>query len=233
MLLEQILAPGQYEANVRTKAGSDEVVEFAIRLPGREEEQAHVYLPVDAKFPQEVYLRLQEAYDTYDPGQIEAAGKDLEATIRRMARDIRDKYLDPPHTTDFGIMFLPFEGIYAEVIRRSALLDQLQREYKVTVTGPATLAAMLNSLQMGFRTLALQKRGSEVWAILGAVKTEFEAFGSLLEKAQKQISAAGDTIGQLQGTRTRAINRKLREVSALTPEESSRLLPGTGEVPPA
>jgi len=225
MLLEQILAPDQYEANVRTKAGSADLVEFAIKLPGRDDLQNSVYLPVDAKFPKDAYEQLIDAYECADAATIDAANKNIENVIKKMAKDIRDKYLDPPNTTDFGIMFLPFEGIYAEVIRRSNLLEQLQREFKVVVTGPTTLAAILNSLQMGFHTLVLQKRSSEVWAILGAVKTEFGKFGGLLDKAQKHIASAGETIEQLQGTRTKAINRKLRGVQALPANESAALIP--------
>ncbi len=226
MLLEQILAPEQYEANVRTKEGSSDLVEFAIKLPGRDDQHSRVLLPIDAKFPKDVYEQLLDAYEGADPGAIEIANRNIENVIKKMAKDIRDKYIDPPHTTDFAIMFLPFEGIYAEVIRRSHLLEQLQREFKIVVTGPTTLAAILNSLQMGFHTLALQKRSSEVWAILGAVKTEFEKFGGLLDKAHKHISSAGETIEQLQGTRTKAINRKLKDISMLPAEESASLLPG-------
>ncbi len=225
MLLEQILAPDQYEANVRTKSGSADLVEFAIKLPGRDDLQRNVYLPVDAKFPKDAYEQLIDAYESADPVAIDTANKNIESVIKKMARDIRDKYLDPPNTTDFGIMFLPFEGIYAEVIRRSNLLEQLQREFKVVVTGPTTLAAILNSLQMGFHTLVLQKRSSEVWSILGAVKTEFEKFGGLLDKAHKHITNAGETIEQLQGTRTKAINRRLRDVQALPGTESAALIP--------
>lgn len=216
MLLEQILAPGQYEANVRTKAGSNDPVEFAIKLPGRsEDESAFVYLPIDAKFPKDTYEHLINAYENAVPDDIEAAVKLLENTIRKMAKDIRDKYIDPPHTTDFAIMFLPFEGIYAEVIRRSNLVDQLRDEFKITVAGPTTLAALLNSLQMGFRTLALQKRSSEVWTVLSSVKTEFEKFGGLLEKAQKNIQTGLDQLEGAVSTRTRAIQRKLRNVGEL------------------
>jgi DNA recombination protein RmuC len=231
MLLEQVLAPEQYAANVKTKAGSSDLVEFAILLPGRDDRQERVYLPIDAKFPKDAYEQLVDAYESADAASIDASNKNLEQIIKKMARDIRDKYLDPPNTTDFAIMFLPFEGIYAEVIRRSALLEQLQREFKVIVTGPTTLAAILNSLQMGFRTLALQKRSSEVWTILGAVKTEFEKFGGLLEKAQKNISTASGAIDELLGTRTNAINRKLRDIQSLPAIESSKILPeiGTGE----
>lgn len=225
MLLEQILAPDQYEAKVKIKDGSAEQVEFAIKLPGRDENQKTVFLPIDAKFPKDVYEHLVDAYESGDQKLIANENKQLENVIKKMAKDIRDKYIDPPTTTDFAIMFLPFEGIYAEVVRHSSLLEQLQREFKVIVTGPTTLAAILNSLQMGFRTLALQRRSSEVWEILGAVKTEFEEFGNLLDKAHKHISNAGETIEKLQGTRTRAIRRKLREVQALPQSESVRILP--------
>lgn len=225
MLLEQVLAPEQYETNVRTKQGSNDIVEFAIKLPGRDMDQTTVYLPIDAKFPKDVYEQLVDAYDSGDPALIETASKNIESVIKKMAKDIRDKYLDPPNTTDFGIMFLPFEGIYAEVVRRAALLEQLQREFKVVVTGPTTLAAILNSLQMGFRTLAIQQRSGEVWKILGAVKKEFENFGGMLEKAHKEITKAGDTIEELRGKRTRAITRKLKEVEALPAKESREILP--------
>lgn len=226
MILEQILAPAQYEANVKTKAGSADPVEFAIKLPGRtEEDNSFVYLPIDAKFPKDVYESLVNAYEIALPDEIEVASKTLENTIRKMAKDIRDKYIDPPHTTDFAILFLPFEGIYAEVIRRSALVDQLRDEFKITIAGPTTLVALLNSLQMGFRTLALQKRSSEVWKVLGAVKTEFEKFGGLLEKAQKNLHSASDTVDELLGKRSRAITRKLKNVEALPAAEAQQLLP--------
>ncbi len=224
MLLEQILAPDQFETNVRTKAGSADVVEFAIKLPGRDEQQSSVYLPIDAKFPREVYERVVDAYETGDPAQIEAASKNLDQVIRKMARDIRDKYIDPPATTDFGILFLPFESIYAEVVRRSALLEQLQRNEKVIVTGPSTLAAILNSLQMGFKTLAIQRRSSEVWNLLKAVKTEFGEFSRVLSKAQEKILGANEELDKLVGVRTRQINRKLREVELLRPDDARKLL---------
>jgi DNA recombination protein RmuC len=232
MLLEQVLAPDQYEANVKTKQGSADLVEFAIKLPGRDIENTTVYLPIDAKFPKDVYEQLVDAYDSGDPSLIDTASKNIESVIKKMAKDIREKYLDPPNTTDFGIMFLPFEGIYAEVVRRAALLEQLQREFKVVVTGPTTLAAILNSLQMGFRTLAIQQRSSEVWKVLGAVKKEFENFSGMLEKAHKEITKAGDTIEELRGKRTRAISRKLKEVEALPAKESREVLPeiASGEV---
>ncbi len=224
MLLEQILAPDQYDTNVKTKPGSDKLVEFAVKLPGRAEEDESVYLPIDAKFPKDIYEQLLDAYDSGDSQQVETTSRLLEQTIRNMAKDIRDKYLAPPHTTDFGIMFLPFESIYGEVTRRAALLEQLQQEYHVIVTGPTTLAAILNSLQMGFRTLAIQKRSSEVWRVLGGVKAEFEKFGGLLEKAQKNLQTANNQLEEVMGKRTRAIQRQLRSVEALPTKETSNVL---------
>lgn len=228
MLLEQLLAPEQYEANVHIRKGSDAVVEFAVKLPGKDDAREFVYLPIDAKFPKDVYEQLLDAYDAADPQQIEAAGKQLEATIKKMAKDISEKYLAPPATTDFGIMFLPFEGIYAEVVRRSTLLEDLQRNYKVVVTGPTTLAAILNSLQMGFRTLAIQKHSGEVWTILGAVKKEFEKIGGMLEKAQRNLQTASGQIEEVLGTRTRAIQRRLKEVDTLSDREARAILPEIG-----
>ena len=236
LLLEQILAPNQYDANVRTKKGSSEPVEFAIKLPGRsEDESSFVYLPIDAKFPKDTYEHLIAAYENAIPDDIEIATKNLETVIKKMAKDIRDKYLDPPNTTDFAIMFLPFESIYAEVIRRSSLIDQLRSEFKITVAGPTTLMAILNSLQMGFRTLALQKRSSEVWKILSSVKKEFEVFGGLLEKAQKNIQTGLGQLDDVVGTRTRAIQRQLRNVETLPAVEAPTALPeiilSTGDNP--
>lgn len=228
MLLEQILAPNQYEANVKTKKGSSDSVEFAIKLPGKsEDENSIVYLPIDAKFPKDTYEHLINAYENAIPEEIEAATKNLEVTIRKMAKDISDKYIDPPNTTDFAIMFLPFESIYAEVIRRSALVDQLRDQYKITVAGPTTLMAILNSLQMGFRTLSLQKRSSEVWNVLSAVKKEFGNFGGLLEKAQKNIQTGLGQLDQVAGTRTRAIQRQLQNVETIPTLEVSEILPET------
>lgn len=232
LLLEQLLAPEQYEANVHTKKGSDAVVEFAIKLPGNEREGEFIYLPIDAKFPKDVYEQLLDAYDSADSSLIEGAGKALEQTIKKMARDISEKYLAPPATTDFGILFLPFEGIYAEVVRRSALLEELQRVYKVVVTGPTTLAAILNSLQMGFRTLAIQKHSGEVWTILGAVKKEFEKVGGMLQKAQKNLRTASGQIEEVLGTRTRAIQRRLKDVDALSSKEARAILPEIGPITP-
>jgi DNA recombination protein RmuC len=224
MLLENILAPDQYEANVRTKQSSADVVEFAIKMPNRDGDRNYVWLPVDAKFPRDAYQYLQEAYDTNDVVRIEDAQKNLEATIKKMARDICEKYIDPPNTTDFAIMFLPFEGIYAEVVRKASLLEDIQKNCKVVVTGPTTFAAILNSLQMGFRTLAIQKRSSEVWTILGAVKKEFEGFGGMLEKAQKNIQTASNQLDEVMGKRTRAIQRKLKGVEALEDGEAKVVL---------
>ena len=203
---------------------SDKLVEFAVKLPGRAEGDESVYLPIDAKFPKDVYEQLLDAYESGDLQRVETTSRILEQTIRGMAKDIRDKYLAPPHTTDFGIMFLPFESIYGEVTRRAALLEQLQQEYHVIVTGPTTLAAILNSLQMGFRTLAIQKRSSEVWRILGGVKAEFEKFGGLLEKAQKNLQTANNQLEEVMGKRTRAIQRQLRSVEALPAKEEQNAL---------
>ncbi len=226
MLLEQILAPNQYDSNVCTKKGSIEPVEFAIKLPGRnEDENQFVYLPIDAKFPKDAYEQLIAAYENVIPDDIETASRNMEITIKKMAKDIRDKYIDPPGTTDFAIMFLPFESIYAEVIRRSALVDQLRDEFKISVAGPTTLLAILNSLQMGFRTLAIQKRSGEVWNVLANVKSEFDKFGGMLEKAQKNIQAGLGQLDDVVGTRTRAIQRQLRNVESLPAAEIKDILP--------
>ncbi len=223
-LLEQMLSPEQYAANVKTKKNATEFVEYAIKLPGKDNGKDVVYLPVDAKFPKDVYEQYVDAYEAGDAALIDATSKQLETTVKKMAKDIHDKYIEPPFTTDFAIMFLPFENIYAEVIRRTALIETLQRDYKTVVTGPTTLGAILNSLQMGFRTLAIQKRTSEVWNVLGAVKTEFGKFGGLLEKVQKNLQSAGDQLEEVMGKRTRAIERKLRQVEALPMEESRKML---------
>jgi DNA recombination protein RmuC len=224
-LLEQVLAPDQYQANVAVRAGAGERVEFAIRLPGQEGAEGDtVWLPIDAKFPTEDYSRLLEAEERADPVAADTARRQLEARIRASARDIRDKYLDPPHTTDFGIMFLPTEGLYAEVLRRPGLVEALQCEYRVTVSGPVTLAAILNSLQMGFRTLAIQKRSGEVWQLLGAVKTQFAQFGATLDKVGTRLRQATDSIDQA-SRRTRAIERRLRDVEGLPAEDAAGVLP--------
>lgn len=223
-LLEQMLSPEQYEANVKTRKNATEFVEFAIKLPGKDNGRDVVYLPIDAKFPKDVYEQYMDAYEEGDTTRIESTSKQLEITIKRMAKDIHEKYVEPPFTTDFAIMFLPFESIYAEVIRRTSLVETLQKDYKIVVTGPTTLGAILNSLQMGFRTLAIQKRTSEVWGVLGAVKTEFGKFGGMLEKVQKNLQNAGDQLEEVMGKRTRAIERKLRQVEALPTEESKKML---------
>ena len=223
-LLEQMLSPEQYEANVKTRKNATEFVEFAIKLPGKDNGKDTVYLPIDAKFPKDVYEQYVDAYEEGDSLLIESTSKQLEITIKRMAKDIHDKYIEPPYTTDFAIMFLPFENIYAEVIRRTSLVETLQKDFKIVVTGPTTLGAILNSLQMGFRTLAIQKRTSEVWGVLGAVKTEFGKFGGMLEKVQKNLQSAGDQLEEVMGKRTRAIERKLRQVEALPKEESQKML---------
>ena len=214
-LLEQVLTPEQYAVNVATRPGSSERVEFAVRLPGREPgEGGTVWLPLDAKFPQEDYLRLLEAQEQGSPEGVAEAGRQLERQVRLMAATIRDKYLEPPHTTDFAIMFLPTEGLYAEVLRRTGLGESLQRDYRVMVAGPTTLAALLNSLQLGFRTLAIEKRSSEVWQLLAAVKGEFGKFGDILEKTKKKLDEASSSI-ESAAVRTRAIERKLRTVQEL------------------
>ncbi len=216
-LLEQVLTPEQYGVNVATRPGSSERVEFAIRLPGREPgEGGTVWLPLDAKFPQEDYLRLVEAQEQGSPEGVAEAGRQLERQVKAMAATVRDKYLEPPHTTDFAIMFLPTEGLYAEVLRRSGLVESLQRDFRVVVAGPTTLAALLNSLQLGFRTLAIEKRSSEVWQLLGAVKGEFGKFGDILEKTKKKLDEASSSI-ESAAVRTRAIERKLRTVQELPP----------------
>jgi DNA recombination protein RmuC len=223
-LLEQILAPGQYESNVETRQGSGQRVEFALKLPGRDgTPEGMVWLPLDAKFPQEDYLRLVEALEAADVAAAAESRKQLDRSVREMARTIRDKYLDPPHTTDFGVMFLPTEGLYAEVLRLPGLFEALQRDFKVMVAGPTTLAALLNSLQMGFRTLAIEKRSAEVWNLLGAVRTEFSKFGAILEKTRKKLVEAGNHIDQA-ATRTRVIERRLRDVQDI-PHQGSDALP--------
>lgn len=214
-ILEEILAPEQYDKNVATIPGSRNVVEFAVKLP--HEEEGFIYLPIDSKFPADAYMALQDAYDLGDTDAVSAAAKELVKRIKLFAKDIHTKYVEPPYTTDFAIMFLPFEGLYAEVVNRG-LVEILQREYKINVAGPSTMAAMLNSLQMGFRTLALEKRSSEVWDLLGAVKTEFERFDTVLESTQKRLQMASDDLEKLVGVRTRAIERKLKNVEKMPSE---------------
>ena len=214
-ILEEIMAPEQYASNVKTKKGSDALVEYAVKLPGKTPDEKPVYLPIDAKFPQEDYIRLQSAYEAGDTAAVEVSLKALVQSVKKFAKEIADKYIDPPNTTDFGIMFLPVEGLFAEVVRQPDTIAFLQREYKIVVTGPTTLAAMLNSLQMGFKTLAIQKRSSEVWKVLASVKKEFSTFGGVLEKAQKKINEANNEIENLVGTRTRMMQSKLRNVEQL------------------
>jgi DNA recombination protein RmuC len=212
-LLEQMLTQDQYAKNVATRPGSNERVEFAIRFPGHDGERP-MWLPIDAKFPREDYERLLEAQDRADVAGVEAAAKSLEVRIRNEAKTIREKYIEPPHTTDFGLLFLPTEGLYAEVLRRPGLTDLLQRDCRVTIAGPTTLAALLNSLQMGFRTLAIGKRSSEVWQLLSVVKSEFGKFGDLIARAKKQLETANNTLGEVE-SKTRSLGQKLRNVEQL------------------
>jgi len=223
-LLEQVLSPGQYDSNVETRKGSGQRVEFALKLPGRDgTADGMVWLPLDAKFPQEDYLRLVEAQEAGDALAAADAARQLDKAVRLMAAQIRDKYLDPPHTTDFGVMFLPTEGLFAEVLRRPGLFDALQRDFKVMIAGPTTLAAMLNSLQMGFRTLAIEKRSAEVWNLLGAVRTEFSKFGQVLEKTSKKLQEAGNHIDAA-AVRSRSIEKKLKGVQEMPGAEAASLL---------
>lgn len=219
-LLENMLAPDQYLLNASVN-GSRERVEFAVKMPGQEEQ---VLLPIDSKFPQESYLRLVDAYDLGDKGSIDACRMELIKAVKKSALEIQSKYIHPPATTDFAILFLPVESLYAEILREPGLAQQIQHDFKVIVTGPTTLSAILNSLQMGFRTLAIQKRSSEVWQILGAIKTEFGKFGDLLEKTQRKLSEANTELDKLIGVRTRVIQRKLKEVQELPEAESNELL---------
>ena len=220
-ILDQMLTPDQYAKNVATKPQSRENVEYAIKLPGKNDQV--VWLPIDAKFPVEDYQRLIEAQERADIPAIEDAGRALELRIKGEAKDIRDKYIDPPATTDFGILFLPFEGLFAEVLRRPGLYETLQRDYKVIITGPTTIAAFLNSLQMGFRTLVIEKRASEVWNLLAAVKSEFGKFGEILDKTHKQLQAASNTIEDA-AKKTRTIERRLKDVQVLQSPDTAALL---------
>ena len=221
-ILEQVLTPDQFERNVQPKAGSGEIVEYAIRLPGQGDE-SQIWLPIDAKFPQEDYQRLLDAAEIADADAVEKSTAALVRSIQSSAKDIATKYLDPPHTTDFAIMFLPTEGLYAEVLRQPGMVEKLQQQFRIVIAGPTTLAAILNSLRMGFRTLAIEKRSSEVWTILSAVKTEFGKFGDVLSKVKKQLDTASSTIDQT-SVRTRAMERKLRGVEELPIAESTELL---------
>jgi DNA recombination protein RmuC len=223
-ILEQVLTPAQYAKNVVTKPGSRDSVEFAVQLPGRDDHGSVVYLPIDSKFPMESYHALVTAYELGDIEQIEVAGKALEAMLKKSAKDIREKYIDPPHTTDFGLLFLPTEGLYAEVTRRYHLVEALQRDLNIIICGPTTLSALLNSLQMGFKTLAIEKRSSEVWQVLGAIKTEFEKFGGVLQKTQEKIQQASKELDDLVGKRTRQIQHQLRKVQELPTVEESWMI---------
>ena len=214
-ILEQILSPEQYAANVATKKGSQANVEYAVRLPGSDGRP--VWLPVDAKFPLDAYQQLLDAYDAADPALADSAKKALFQRVKGFAKEVRTKYIDPPNTTDFAILFIPTEGLYAELIR-GGMAETLQRDYQVTLAGPTTMSALLNSLQMGFRTLAIQKRSGEVWKVLGAVKTEFNTFASVLESTQKRLAQAGDDLDKLVGVRTRKIQSTLKQVEALPAE---------------
>ncbi len=228
-LLGELLTPEQFKKNVATRPGSNERVEFAIRLPGRND-HGQVWLPIDSKFPIEDYERIVLAADRADATAVEEAGKAFEARLRLEAKTIREKYIEPPATTDFALLFLPTEGLYAEALRRPGLADALQREYRVTLAGPANLTAMLNSLQMGFRTLAIERRSSEVWQLLGAVKTEFARFGGVLASMKKQLQTVANTIDDAE-TRTRQMERKLKSVEAVPEVRSGELLGFDGDEP--
>lgn len=219
-ILEEILSPEQYEKNIPTVPNSRNTVEYAIKLPG--DDNGFVYMPIDSKFPADAYMDLQNAYDSGNAEAVNAAFSVLSQRIKLFAKDIRDKYIEPPHTTEFGIMFLPFEGLYAEVVNRG-LVETLQRDYKVSIAGPSTMAALLNSIQMGFKTVAIQKRSSEVWKILGNVKSEFDKFGTILDSTQKKLAQANDELDKLVGVRTRAIQRSLRSVEKIEASDENFL----------
>ncbi|MCK5119560.1 MAG: DNA recombination protein RmuC, partial [Candidatus Latescibacteria bacterium] len=228
VILEEILIPGQYDTNVQIKEDSRENVEYAVKLPGPDDAADRcVWLPIDSKFPQEDYQRLVDASDQGDSEGVKTATASLVRTVKTSAKDVHDKYLDPPNTTDFAIMFLPTEGLYAEVLRQPGLVDELMRVNRIVVAGPTTLAAILSSLRMGFRTLAIEKRSSEVWQVLAAVKTEFGKFGDVLEKLKSQLNTATRTV-ELTGVRTRAMERKLRQVERLPDADSEQLLELSG-----
>jgi DNA recombination protein RmuC len=222
-LLEQMLTPAQYSKNVATRPGQSARVEFAIRMPGRDEGSNEFWLPIDAKFPLEDFQRLQDAQERADLAGVETFGKALEDRVRKQAKDINEKYIEPPHTTDFALLYLPVESLYAEVLRRPGLIDIIQREHQVTLAGPTTLAAILNSLQMGFRTLAIERRSGEVWRLLAAVKTEFGTFGDILARTKKQLESVSNTLDAAE-VRTRSIERKLRGVEVLPEAEAAQLL---------
>lgn len=215
-ILQELLTPDQYAENIATRPGSTQRVEFALKLPGGGEQP--VWMPIDAKYPADAYEALLDAYDTADPAQVDAAAKELDRRVRSFAKDIHDKYIEPPATTDFGVMFLPVEGLYAEVVRRGTA-QRIQQDYKVVVAGPTTMSALLNSLQMGFRTLAIQKRSGEVWGVLGRVRTEFDTFAKALSQTQNRLNQASNELENLVGVRTRQIQRRLDEVSRLSPDD--------------
>ncbi len=221
-ILQEILTPEQYDTEVPTIPGSTNRVEFAVKLPGNSEGE-HIYLPIDSKFPGDTYAALQDAYESGSADAVKAAYKNLEVIIKKCAKDIKEKYIEPPYTTNFAVMFLPFEGLYAEVVNHG-LVEVLQKDYKINIAGPSTMAAMLNSLQMGFKTLAIQKRSSEVWKVLGAVKTEFETFEKVLTSAKDRIRKVDEELDKLVGVRTRQINRKLRDVDKLDMDLSVKLI---------
>lgn len=222
-LLEQMLVPGQYDQNVKTKRGSDDRVEFAVRLPDKTDAQKILWLPIDAKFPTQSYEALMAAYETGDAAEVERGRKALEQSIRVFARDIRSKYVDPPQTTDFAILFLPFEGLYAEVLRIGGLFESIQREFRVTIAGPTTISAFLGSLQMGFRSLAVERRTSEIWELLGAVRTEFSRFGEVLERTKARLELASKDIDSA-GVRSRAIERRLRAVETIPETQATQMI---------
>ncbi|MBT6347909.1 MAG: DNA recombination protein RmuC, partial [Proteobacteria bacterium] len=223
-ILEQVLTPEQFDRNVATHENSSERVEFAIRLPGRSDDPNDcVWLPIDSKFPQEDYIRLTEASESADAEAVAQSTRELMRSVTQSAKTIAEKYLNPPHTTDFAVLYLPTEGLYAEVLRQPGMVSQLQQDYRVVVSGPTTIAALLNSLRLGFRSLAIEQQASEVWQVLAAVKTEFGKFGEVLDKVKKQLATASNTIDQTQ-TRTRAMARKLHKVEQLPSGESDELL---------
>jgi len=224
-LLDEMLSPGQYAQNVATRPGSRDLVEYAVKFPGRGDDGAPCWLPIDAKFPLEDYQRLQDAIERADVAAVESSRKALENFFKAEARKIRDKYIEPPHTTDFAILFVPTEGLYAEAVSRAGLADTLQRDYRVMLAGPMNLAALLNSLQLGFRTLAIEQRSTEVWRVLGAVKTEFGKFGEILSKTKEKLDQVGRTLDDA-GRKSTTIARKLRDVEALPEAEADRLLTG-------
>lgn len=222
-ILEQLLTVDQFAKNVKTKRGSNDMVEFAVKIPNKADSAKILWLPIDAKFPSQNYEALMAAYESGDVAEIESCKRGLEQTIKSFAKDIKTKYIDPPNTTDFAIMFLPFEGLYAEVLRISGLFESIQREHKITIAGPTTISAFLSSLQMGFRSLAVEKRTSEIWEILGAVRTEFGKFGEVLEKTKNKLDQASREIDNA-GVRSRAIERKLRDVQTIPQQDALRIL---------